>query len=60
MSGQFRALHPYVSQRLVSLFETLSKKHIRLTDQVKQESVANANNEEGEPTEIVSYSLTKL
>lgn len=30
MSGQFRQLHPYVSQRLVSLFETLAKKHARL------------------------------
>uniref|UniRef100_A0A6M2DDL9 Dymeclin n=1 Tax=Xenopsylla cheopis TaxID=163159 RepID=A0A6M2DDL9_XENCH len=30
MSGQFRDLHPYVSQRLVSLFETLAKKHSRL------------------------------
>lgn len=30
MSGQFRQLHPYVSQRLVSLFETLAKKHVRL------------------------------
>ncbi|XP_031616769.1 dymeclin isoform X2 [Contarinia nasturtii] len=30
MSGQFRHLHPYVSQRLVSLFETLAKKHARL------------------------------
>lgn len=30
MSSQFRNLHPYVSQRLVSLFETLAKKHTRL------------------------------
>lgn len=30
MSGQFRTLHPYVAQRLVSLFETLAKKHARL------------------------------
>lgn len=30
MSGQFRSLHPYVAQRLVSLFETLAKKHARL------------------------------
>lgn len=32
MSGQFRSLHPYVAQRLVSLFETLAKKHARLAD----------------------------
>lgn len=36
MSGQFRSLHPYVAQRLVSLFETLAKKHSRLDQQLKQ------------------------
>lgn len=36
MSGQFRSLHPYVAQRLVSLFETLAKKHARLDQQLKQ------------------------
>lgn len=36
ISGQFRYLHPYVSQRLVSLFETLAKKHARLDAQLKQ------------------------
>lgn len=30
MSSQFRNLHPYVSQRLVSLFETLAKRFQRL------------------------------
>lgn len=35
MSGQFRALHPYVAQRLVSLFETLAKKHARLELRLK-------------------------
>ncbi|CAL4091898.1 unnamed protein product, partial [Meganyctiphanes norvegica] len=35
MSSQFRCLHPYVCQRLVSLFETLSKRHGRLTDMLK-------------------------
>uniref|UniRef100_A0A2M4BFM6 Dymeclin n=1 Tax=Anopheles marajoara TaxID=58244 RepID=A0A2M4BFM6_9DIPT len=35
MSGQFRQLHPYVAQRLVSLFETLAKKHARLDHQLK-------------------------
>ncbi|KAG8223642.1 hypothetical protein J437_LFUL009077 [Ladona fulva] len=37
MSGQFRSLHPYVSQRLVSLFETLAKKYIRLAALVKSQ-----------------------
>lgn len=30
MSGQFRNLHPYVSQRLIAMFESLAKKHSRL------------------------------
>ncbi|XP_050315698.1 dymeclin [Anthonomus grandis grandis] len=30
MSSQFRDLHPYVSQRLVSLFETIAKKYQKL------------------------------
>ncbi|XP_026464132.1 LOW QUALITY PROTEIN: dymeclin-like [Ctenocephalides felis] len=48
MSGQFRDLHPYVAQRLVSLFETLAKKHSRLqlmlqkkTQNVPVETVIN-------------------
>jgi len=32
MSSQFRTLHPYVAQRIVSLFETLARKHSRLVD----------------------------
>jgi hypothetical protein len=36
ITGQFRYLHPYVSQRLVSLFETLAKKHARLNEQLKE------------------------
>ena len=32
MSGQFKGLHPYVSQRMVSLFETLARKHSRLVE----------------------------
>ncbi|XP_055697914.1 dymeclin [Phlebotomus papatasi] len=36
MSGQFRYLHPYVAQRMVSLFETLAKKHSRLDNLLKQ------------------------
>lgn len=35
MSSQFRFLHPYVAQRLVSLFETLAKKHDRLQAQLR-------------------------
>ncbi|XP_067630358.1 dymeclin [Eurosta solidaginis] len=36
MSGQFRSLHPYVAQRLISLFETLARKHTRLDAQLKE------------------------
>ncbi|KAF5307529.1 hypothetical protein FQR65_LT06884 [Abscondita terminalis] len=40
MSGQFRDLHPYVSQRLVSLFETLAKRYNRYL-----KNVENSRNE---------------
>ncbi|XP_022911837.2 dymeclin [Onthophagus taurus] len=36
MSAQFRDLHPYVSQRLVSLFETLAKKYQKLSLRLKE------------------------
>lgn len=53
MSAQFRALHPYVSQRLLSLFETLAKKHARLEAKIRGQSnpdaaVVNVNG--GPPT----------
>ncbi|XP_058807013.1 dymeclin [Phymastichus coffea] len=38
MSSQFRALHPYVSQRLISLFETLAKKHAKLETSIRAQS----------------------
>uniref|UniRef100_A0A1L8DAT7 Dymeclin n=1 Tax=Nyssomyia neivai TaxID=330878 RepID=A0A1L8DAT7_9DIPT len=38
MSGQFRYLHPYVAQRMVSLFETLARKHSRLDNLLKEPS----------------------
>ncbi|CAH0550083.1 unnamed protein product [Brassicogethes aeneus] len=37
MSAQFRDLHPYVSQRLVSLFETIARKYQRLTRHFTEE-----------------------
>ncbi|XP_052893822.1 dymeclin isoform X2 [Anopheles moucheti] len=43
MSGQFQSLHPYVAQRLVSLFETLAKKHARLDQQLKQPNGPNGD-----------------
>ncbi|XP_028418977.1 dymeclin-like [Dendronephthya gigantea] len=36
MSAQFHALHPYVTQRLVSLYAVLAKKHGRVQEQIKQ------------------------
>ncbi|OXU25724.1 hypothetical protein TSAR_015033 [Trichomalopsis sarcophagae] len=38
MSSQFRSLHPYVSQRLISLFETLAKKHAKLEATIRGQS----------------------
>lgn len=40
MSAQFRNLHPYVAQRLISLFETLARKHTRLDAQLKDPKTA--------------------
>jgi len=45
MSSQFKHLHPYVAQRLVSLFETLARKHSRLVDGL--ETVGEDVQEEG-------------
>ena len=36
MSGQFKNLHPYVSQRIVSMFEALARKHSRLVATLQQ------------------------
>ncbi|GLV36306.1 uncharacterized protein CBL_08800 [Carabus blaptoides fortunei] len=66
MSGQFRSLHPYVSQRLVSLFETLAKKYMRLEQQLKvqttpSEAVAvNVNGVEHENSENLEQDLSVL
>ncbi|XP_072763721.1 dymeclin [Anoplolepis gracilipes] len=38
MSAQFTSLHPYVSQRLLSLFETLAKKHARLEAKIRAQA----------------------
>ncbi|XP_070524074.1 dymeclin isoform X2 [Cardiocondyla obscurior] len=38
MSAQFTSLHPYVSQRLLSLFETLAKKHARLEAKILEQT----------------------
>uniref|UniRef100_U5EPG1 Dymeclin n=1 Tax=Corethrella appendiculata TaxID=1370023 RepID=U5EPG1_9DIPT len=56
MSGQFRSLHPYVAQRLVSLFETLAKKHARLDLQLKQPN--NLNGDAGQTIVTVPITTT--
>lgn len=38
MSSQFKNLHCYVSQRIVSMFEALAKKHARLVHQLQGSS----------------------
>ena len=55
MSSKFRYLHPYVSQRLVSLFETLAKKYGRL--QVQLEDVKKAETSVVDVTEDVVSQL---
>lgn len=59
MSSQFRYLHQYVSQRLVSLFETLAKKHVRL--QAQLESIKQAETSVVEVTvDVVSLDWPSL
>lgn len=41
MSSQFHALHPYVTQRIVSLYALLSKKHAKVTELLKQAESGN-------------------
>ncbi|XP_034180255.1 dymeclin [Osmia lignaria lignaria] len=43
MSAQFRSLHPYVSQRLLSLFETLAKKHSRLESKIRAQPFVSSD-----------------
>ncbi|KAL7031791.1 hypothetical protein ACKWTF_007134 [Chironomus riparius] len=58
MSSQFRYLHPYVSQRLVSLFETLAKKYARLQTQL--DDVRKLESSVVEVAEDVMQDLTVL
>ncbi len=43
MSGQFKNLHPYVSQRIVSMFEALARKHSRLVNTLQQAGATSAD-----------------
>jgi dymeclin len=53
MSSQFRFLHQYVSQRLVSLFETLAKKHARLQSQLESIKQSELNPEAATTSTVV-------
>nr|XP_049698841.1 dymeclin isoform X1 [Helicoverpa armigera] len=43
MSCEFRNLHPYVAQRLISLFETLTKRRARLWNEVEGGDLNNVD-----------------
>lgn len=66
MSSQFRFLHPYVAQRLISLFETLAKKHDRLEAQLKrppetpEEATINMQSSSEDMVRRISYNLNSL
>ncbi|KAK2149759.1 hypothetical protein LSH36_437g01034 [Paralvinella palmiformis] len=52
MSSQFQNLHPYVTQRIVSLFSLLLKKHTRLVEQIRITALESGrNSESGSDTE---------
>ncbi|KAK3710643.1 hypothetical protein QZH41_001939 [Actinostola sp. cb2023] len=53
MSSQFHALHPYVTQRIVSLYALLSKKHAKVMELIKQAppNGSESSNKEEETTE---------
>lgn len=48
MSSQFKNLHPYVSQRIVSMFEALARKHSRLVATLQQSGTTAAGDADGE------------
>lgn len=58
MSSQFRTLHPYVCQRLVSLFETLSKRHSRLCESLRasEDLLDESENDMPDAVSIIMYS----
>lgn len=53
MSGHFRGLHPYVCQRFVSLFETLSKRLSRVMDQIRNNPDLNPSNDDDFSTDLL-------
>ncbi|KAH3746684.1 dymeclin-like [Dreissena polymorpha] len=55
MSSQFTNLHQYVSQKLVSLFSQLCKKHMKLVDQIRVAAM-----KEGQKPETAKPEKSKL
>lgn len=55
MSSKFRYLHPYVSQRLVSLWETLAKKYTRLQAQLEDIKKAETSVVDVAEDDVVSH-----
>ncbi|CAF1506004.1 unnamed protein product, partial [Rotaria sordida] len=43
MSSQFQNLHTYVSQRIVSLFNLLARKHTKTLDLIQQQQILTTN-----------------
>ena len=53
MSSKFRSLHPYVAQRLVSLFETLGKRHGKLMERLNNQPTELSKIESEKHSEMV-------
>ncbi|XP_041356321.1 dymeclin-like [Gigantopelta aegis] len=48
MSAQFSDLHPFVAQKIISLFAQLCKKHVRLVEQIRQSATNSDRGTESE------------
>ncbi|XP_022085967.1 dymeclin-like [Acanthaster planci] len=60
MSSQFHSLHPYVTQRIVSMFESLTKKHDRIVTQLRERATEVQSMEEDPECEILLSDLAVL
>ncbi|KAK3095350.1 hypothetical protein FSP39_013559 [Pinctada imbricata] len=49
MSAQFTNLHPYVAQRLVSLFSQLCKKHSRIVEEIREAAMSSPTGDPSTP-----------
>lgn len=60
MSAQFRSLHQYAAQRIISLFALLSKKHNKVLEQATQSLIGSVNAEENSPIPDHAQDLTVI